>query len=76
MITHTQLERKIDSVQHQLDSIARESAAFRSYVNKQSERLYATMARKEDLRQFATKDDLAVLTALVIKIAEKVGAAP
>ena len=75
MITHTQLEQKIDNVQHQLNSMAREGAAFRGYVNKQFERIYETMATKDDLRRVEARlsDRLDVQCVIIVKIAQKLG---
>jgi hypothetical protein len=58
MITNILLEQKLDNIQHQLDAMAREDAAFRSYVNKQFNRIDKTMVTKDDLKQFASKGDL------------------
>ena len=85
MIRMSQIEEKLDSLdaktdnlQHQIDSIQREDAIFRSYVNRQFEYIFENMATKEDIRHLrydmSTLDvKLVALTDIVIKIAQKVG---
>jgi hypothetical protein len=84
MITTTELDKKIDNIQDQLNIMNREATSFRVYVNRQFEFIFETMASKDDLyeleyrlrREMATKDDLKALESrlmkAVLKIAEKV----
>lgn len=70
-------DQKIDNIQDQLDTMRREDSYFRSYVNRKFDDIIGAMTTKDDLRDLesrvATKVDLNKLTAIVIKIAEKVG---
>jgi hypothetical protein len=80
----TEFDKKIDNIQHQLDIMRRESEAFRAHANTHFEFVNNEVATKEDVRalrrDMATKQDLykvernlASLTVIVQKIAEKIG---
>ena len=78
MITKIELEEKVDNIQSQLDTMNREAASFRSYVNHQFESIdmkMGGMATKEDLRNTEARltKALTELSKTVTRIAEKVG---